>query len=202
MIHIEHYYSEKQTSPLKLKRIKAFLRGHNLEFFTAPGVFSKDKIDKGTEILINNSTIKNGWSVLDLGCGYGAVGISIAKSFPDNTITFSDINERALKLTKINVKINDVNDNSINIIKSNIFNKIKDKFNTILINPPQTAGKELCFTMISDSKNHLKKGGLLQLVARHNKGGKVLMEKMEEVFNNVKIITKKSGYRVYVSENS
>lgn len=199
-----HYYFEKQTSPLKLKKIKAFLRGHNLEFFTAPGVFSKDKIDKGTEILINNSIIKNGWSVLDMGCGYGAIGISTAKAFPNNKITMSDVNERALKLTKINIKLNNINNKNknIKIIKSDIFDKIKNKFNTILLNPPQTAGKKICFKMIHDSKDHLKKKGLLQLVARHNKGGKALSEKMKEVFGNLTTITKKSGYRIYVSENS
>ncbi len=199
-----HYYSEKQDSPLRLRKVKAFLRGHSLEFFTASGVFSKDKIDKGTELLISSSIIKNSWSVLDLGCGYGALGISIAKSFPDNEITMSDVNERALKLVKMNIELNDIDNKNknIKIIKSDAFSKIKEKFNTILINPPQTAGKHICFKMISDSKNHLKEKGLLQLVARHNKGGKTLSEKMNEVFGNVTAITKKSGYRVYVSENT
>jgi len=197
-----HYYSEKQTSALKIKKINAFLRGNKLEFFTASGIFSKDRIDKGTVILINSCIINDNWSILDLGCGYGAVGISINKSFPKTSITISDINERALKLAEMNVKINNINNDSIKIIKSDGFNKIKEKFNTILVNPPQTAGKDICFKLISDSKNHLKEKGLLQLVARHNKGGEVLSKNMKQVFGNVAEITKKSGYRVYVSENT
>ena len=66
-------------------------------------------------------------------------------------------------------------------------------------NPPQTAGKEICFQLIEQSKNHLKNGGNLQLVARHNKGGKTLSRKMEEVFGNVKVIAKKAGYWAYMS---
>ncbi|MCK5139036.1 MAG: extracellular solute-binding protein [Thermodesulfovibrionia bacterium] len=79
--------------------------------------------------------------------------------------------------------------------------KIKDKFNTILVNPPQTAGKEICFQIIDNAKNHLKERGLLQLVARHNKGGSVLEKRMNQVFGNVEQVAKGSGYRIYVSEN-
>jgi 16S rRNA (guanine1207-N2)-methyltransferase len=73
-------------------------------------------------------------------------------------------------------------------------------FDTILLNPPQTAGKKLCFELIEESKAHLKKDGLLQLVARHNKGGKDLSKKMLEVFGNVEPTAKEAGFRVYVSK--
>jgi len=80
-----------------------------------------------------------------------------------------------------------------------MFDPVEGKFDVILLNPPQTAGRKLCFRMIEESRKYLKKGGSLQLVARHNKGGRVLSEKMEEVFGNLETIARKGGYRVYVS---
>ncbi len=194
---MQHYYSENQESKLKLRKIKANLRNTNLEFYTGSGVFSIKRVDKGTEILINYSIIKDNWRILDLGCGYGAIGITIAKAFPKSKVIMSDINKRAIKLAEINAKLNKVNPI---IIHSNIFENIKEKFNTILLNPPQTAGKELCFKMIEQSKNFLEDNGLLQIIARNNKGGKVLSNKMKSVFGNMKVIKKKSSYWLYVSE--
>jgi len=195
---MEHYYSEKQTSPLRIKEIKVVLRGNTLQFYTGSGVFSIGKVDKGSEVLIENCIIKEGDNVLDLGCGYGAVGIAIAKAFPSAFVRMADINTRAVMLSKRNAKLNDVR--NVEITQGNLYEGVDGKFNTILINPPQSAGRELCFEMIEKAKDYLKKEGLLQLVARHNKGGKELEKKMDIVFGNVKEIAKKGGYRIYVSE--
>lgn len=194
-----HYYSEKQTSPLRLKKIEVRLRGISLEFYTASGTFSPKKIDKGTKLLIERSIIEKDWKILDFGCGYGAVGIAIAMCFPETEILMTEINRRALKLAKMNLELNQLSNISAKF--SNIFEKIDGKFDTILVNPPQNAGKQLCFEIIEKSKDFLEKDGLLQLVSRHNKGGSELSKKMKEVFGNVKDIAKKSGYRVYVSRN-
>ncbi len=193
-----HYYSEYQDSELKLKKIKSLLRDKSFEFYTGSGVFSKDKVDKGSELLINSCILEKKWRVLDLGCGYGAVGIAIARIFSDAAVEMVDVNRRAVKLARMNLKLNNV-DNA-KVFSSDLFSKVNDKFNTIVVNPPQKAGKDVCFKIIEESMDYLFKNGLLQLVARHNKGGKVLSQKMEEVFGNVKDIGKKSGYRVYVSE--
>ncbi len=194
----EHYYSEKQTSILRIKEIEIKLKENNLKFNTGSGVFSIGWIDKGTELLIKNCIVKPDWRVLDLGCGWGVIGIAIAKAFPTAFVLMTDINERAVKLSRMNIKLNNLW--NIKTKKSNLYEKIIHKFDTILTNPPQLAGREICFEIIEKAKSHLKKGGLLQLVARHNKGGKQLEKKMEEVFGNVKDIAKKSGYRVYVSK--
>ncbi|HZX44157.1 MAG TPA: class I SAM-dependent methyltransferase [Candidatus Nanoarchaeia archaeon] len=195
---MEHYYSEKQTSPLRKKEITSILRQNKLSFITASGTFSLSRIDKGTELLIQSCIIQPSWKILDIGCGYGPVGISIAKAFPQAEIMMADINERALMIAKENSRLNKVN---VQIIKSDLYSNIDEKFDTILTNPPQTAGKDVCFKIIEGAKDHLKKEGLLQLVARHNKGGKTLAKKMEEVFGNVKDTAKEAGYRVYVSKN-
>lgn len=195
----EHYYSEKQTSEVKLKLISARLRDIDLEFFTASGVFSGKKVDKGSELLANDSIIKGGWRILDLGCGYGPVGIAVAKAYPDAEVILTDINSRAVKIARMNRKHNRVS--NISIAQGDMFEKVTGKFNTILLNPPQTAGKDICFQMIEKSKGFLKAGGTLQTVARHNKGGKTLSEKMKSVFGNVEGASKKSGYRIYISKN-
>ena len=193
-----HYYSEFQESELKKQKISIRVRGVELKLVTGSGTFSKKKIDKGTVLLIENAIVEKGWKVLDLGCGYGIVGISIVKSLPECGIVMVDINKRAVSLAKENANLNNVS--NVKIFYSDIFSKVDEKFNTILLNPPQTAGREVCFSMISGAKEHLVKGGSLQIVARHQVGGRVLSEKMLEVFGNMQEIAKGSGYRVYISE--
>ncbi len=193
-----HYFSQEQAGPLKLKKISAFLRGHDFEFYTGSGVFSPKKIDSGTQLLVENAIIDKNWKILDLGCGYGAVGIAMAKLFQEASITMADINTRAVQLAKMNLKLNHVT--NAEVLSSDLYKSIEGKFNTILVNPPQKAGKEICFEIIEKSKNHLEPNGLLQLVARHNIGGKELEKKMDLVFGNVRAIAKKGGYRIYVSK--
>ena len=193
---MEHYYSEEPTSELKIKKISQNISGAKLEFYTSSGVFSKDKIDTGTLALAENMIIGKNSKVLDVGCGIGVLGIAAAKFFNANVV-MTDINKRAVMLAKKNAELNNV---KAEIYQGNLYEKIKDNdFDAVVSNPPNTAGKELCFRLIEESKNYLKQDGSLQIVARHNKGGKTLSKKMEEVFGNVKVIAKKSGYFVYMS---
>ena len=190
----EHYFSKKPKS----NNNERLFYYNNIKFYTSSSVFSKSHLDKGTELLIKESKITENAKILDIGCGYGAIGIILSKLYPKANITMSDINERAINLAKKNSKINNVNPK---IIQSNLFENINEKFDIILSNPPQHAGKKVCFEMIEKSKKHLNDKGTLQLVARHNKGGKELSKKMFSVFGNVKEIAKKSGYRVYLSQH-
>lgn len=194
---MSHYYSEKQESELNLKKIKVDVFNKKLEFFSGNGVFSKDNLDVGSKLLIEKSFIEPDFHILDLGCGIGVVGISLKLEYPSIEILMTDINERALKLAMKNVNYHKL---KIDVKKSNVYEKITKKFNAILSNPPQTAGKDICFKIIEDAPIYLEKNGLLQIVARHNKGGSTLKQKMIEVFGNVEEIAKSSGYRVYVSK--
>lgn len=197
-VNFEHYFTKRPKSKFIIKKINTIIRGVGLAFFTGSGVFSKDKIDFGTLLLVNNCIIEKNWLVLDLGCGYGSVGITIAKVILNSKVTLIDINERSVMLSRKNAKLNGVD---VEVIQGDSYDAVKErKFNTILLNPPQTAGKEICMQMIEKAKDHLFPKGLFQLVARHNKGGKQFEKKMKEVFGNVKTIVKKGGYRVYVSE--
>lgn len=193
----EHYFSKKQTSPFIAKKIKIFARGLSTQLYTAGGVFSPKYLDAGTKILLDNAIMENDWEVLDLGCGYGPVGIVLMKIYKRLKVTFADVNERALKLCRMNLHLHRITGR---VIESDAYDLVDGQFDTILLNPPQTAGKDVCLKMIEGAPQHLKQGGILQMVARHTKGGKSLSEHMEKVFGNVKDIAKKSGYRVYVSK--
>ena len=193
---MEHYYSERQKSLLNIKKISQKIKNKDFEFYTSSGVFSKYKIDNGTLVLAENMRIRENDNVLDIGCGIGVLGIAAAKLFNANA-AMADINKRAVMLAGKNIELNNV---KAEVCQGNLYEKIKQNdFDVILSNPPQNAGKEICFQLIEKSKNYLKDGGNLQLVARRNKGGQTLSNKMKEVFGNVKVIAKKSGYWVYQS---
>ncbi len=195
---MEHYYTKNQSSELKLRLIKEHIRAVELKLYLCSGVFSAKKIDTGSRLLANRAIVKAAWHVLDLGCGIGVVGIAVAKAHSNTKVLLTDVNERAVYVAKINSKLN--NCSNVEIRQSNGFESIDKKFDTILLNPPQTAGKKLCFKLIEQSKQHLKTNGLFQLVARHNKGGKSLNKFMQEVFGNSEVLAKQSGYRIYVSK--
>jgi 16S rRNA G1207 methylase RsmC len=196
----EHYYTEKQSSAFRPQKVMMRAAGREIELYTAGGVFSPKKLDLGSKLLIDAAVVKKGWRILDFGCGYGVVGVMIKRMNPSVDVVMSDVNSRGVRLAKMNAKLHKLD---IDVVQSDVFKNSrlsKMCFDTILLNPPQTAGKELCFRMIEESWGHLVPGGLLQIVARSQKGGKQLSKKMEEVFGSVEESAKKSGFRVYVSK--
>ncbi|MDD5417337.1 MAG: methyltransferase [Candidatus Nanoarchaeia archaeon] len=191
----EHYYSSKQDSEQRFSNFSAVLRGFNLEFKTVSGVFSLKRIDRGTQVLAKYMLIKKG-TMLDLGCGYGAIGIVYAKSCPECRVYMVDINPRAVAMAKYNAKKNKIS--NYKVLQSDVFSEIKDiMFDSILLNPPQTAGRDICIRMIKEAYEHMNKNGIFQMVARHNKGGKTLMECVNDTFKNVDVLAKSGGYWVY-----
>ena len=195
---MSHYYSSKQTSKDIRKTFTSHLRNRPFSFVSSSGVFSKNAVDNGTYVLANTMTIKNGDAVLDMGCGIGILGIVAASM--GAKVTMSDVNSRAVSLAKQNAKLNKIH---AHILLGNLYEKISDKdFDVILSNPPQSAGKQVCFQLIEQAKDFLKENGTLQLVARPNKGGKTLAQKMENVFGNVCILGKGSGFAVYASRKT
>ena len=195
---MEHYYSENPESSIKTRLIEVNLLGNDLRFITSSGVFSKKRIDPGTELLINNAILPNKGVILDLGCGYGAIGIAIKKAYPLLRVILTDINKRAVMLARKNAELNNV---SIEVYQGFLFDALpftKPFFDSILVNPPISAGRDLCLRIIDESYEWLKKGSL-QLVARHRKGGKYLMQYMKQVFGNVSTIARSKGFHVYYS---
>ncbi len=193
-IHLlaEHYYSTVPTSKLSLKTIKFTYNFKTFEFVTAPSVFSHKKIDKGTQLLIQRMKLPDTGRVLDLGCGYGVIGIVVASTNPNLKVVMTDINKRAVKLARLNCRKNNVH---AQVKWGNLYEPVKDtSFDVILTNPPVTSGLEKVFSIVEQALFHLNPYGSLQLVIK--KGNKTIKKKMRKVFEKVVELDKKAGYRV------
>jgi 16S rRNA (guanine1207-N2)-methyltransferase len=190
----DHYYSENQNSPFNPFLITIRNGLEEFELYSSSGIFSLKHLDKGTEVLLK--FMKASGSVCDLGCGYGIVGITVLLRKLSKDVTFIDANARAIQLIKKNLELHKFKAEKK---VSDVFSKVEDSFDTILTNPPYSAGRAVCLAFIDQSKAHLNEGGSLQLVCRRQKGGDVLEKYMESVFGNVEVIGQKSGFRVYKS---
>jgi len=192
---MEHYFSPKQSSPLSLYKVNVSLPKRDLSFelWSASGLFSKKKLDKGTQVLLQYMDVTDVKSVLDLGCGSGVVGVTVLKLIPA-MVTFVDVNARAIKVVRANLKLHKL---KASTAVSDGFEKITDSFDLILLNPPQSAGKKVCERLVEESSKHLNENGHLQFVLRKNKGGESLSEFASSFFSEITVLAKKGGYWVY-----
>jgi len=192
-----HYYSREPQTPLKTKTIEVCIRGHCFRFITASGVFSFGKLDRGTELLIESMFLDPRWRVLDLGCGYGAIGI-VASRFVEYVV-MTDINKRAVMIAKKNLKLNNVKNAEVRY--GDLYEPVKgEKFNSIITNPPVHAGKDVLERIIREAPLYLEDDGLLQIVVKTKQGAKWVKEVMEGTFSEVVELAKGSGYRVYAGK--
>ena len=203
---MSHYFSEKQEVKSDRKIIKYEIENKKFQFVTDNGVFSKTKVDFGTDIMLKvflreNMNKKNQkFDILDIGCGYGVVSVVI-KSFFENVRTVSsDVNERALELTRENLLRNgvvkDENDN-FEVRKSFAFDCVSEKFDVILSNPPIRAGKQTIFQIYEKSFEHLNPNGEFYCVIQTKHGAKSTQKKLEEIFRNCETLEINAGYRIF-----
>lgn len=196
-----HYYGETQEN-LKSdpNTYTFFFRNNKLLFTSDIGVFSKKYIDFGSYTLIDtfipNSTKK---SLLDVGCGYGPIGITIAKLYPYLNIKMIDINERAISLAKKNVEQNKAQ--NVTVLKSNIYENIKEEesFDYILTNPPIRAGKKVIYEIYDGAIKHLNQNGELWVVIQKKQGAPSTIDHLNAIFGNCEIVTKEKGYFILKS---
>ncbi len=192
---MKHYYTGRRKGLYQL--ISDFIRGVTVEFEVAPGLFSYEEVDKGTKLLIEYAEIPEQGIVLDIGCGYGAIGITLAKINPRLRVYMVDINKDAVKLAKRNVKRNKVEDRVV-VLHGDLYEPVKGlKFDAIYSNPPLAAGMDTVLRIVEEAPNYLNPGGTLQVVVR--KGAETVRKAMERTFGNVKKLVAKSGYRVFLS---
>ncbi len=193
----EHYYTERPTSEIKEQSFTQKINNAELSLISVSGVFSfENKVDKVSELLIRTFR-PSGKAVLDLGCGYGAIGLFIKALFRNQTVCLSDINERAVEYAMLNARNNRL---EIKAVKSDLFSAFDMvTFDDIVTNPPFAAGKKLLSALIEQSYDYLNPGGSLWMVAYHNKGGSTLKKMMEDRFTNVLDMEKSGGIRVYRS---
>jgi 16S rRNA (guanine1207-N2)-methyltransferase len=179
--------------------IRTCLRGRPLEFTTAPSVFSVRRVDLGTRVLIENMVLPEEGCVLDLGCGYGAVGITAAKLNPKLRIVLSDINRRAVLLARQNAEKNHAG--NVEVRHGNLYEPVSDLcFNAVLSNPPVSAGMETVQAIIQGAPAVLAQGGTLQMVVRSKIGKKTLPDTFTVAFGNVEVLAIESGYRVLMGK--
>ncbi len=190
---MSHYYSEKQDDVKSDEKIiKYQFENHSFKFVTDHGVFSKDHVDRASDILLRSLKISDHVNrVLDLGCGYGVLGIVIAK-IHDLTVTLSDVNERAINLAKRNVELNHV---QADVMKSRSFDAIDNLFDLIVINPPIRIGKQALYDMFKQTNKHLTSKGECWMVM-HKKHGALSALKYLQQIGHAKVVSKAKGFHV------
>ncbi len=196
---LEHYFAAYPKSKARLGLIRTCLRGEPFEFLTSSSVFSKKRIDLGTRLLIESMVLPEKGDVLDVGCGYGAVGIAAAAFCPNLHVVMVDVNARAVWLARQNIELNRVG--NVEVRYGYLYEPVRDlTFNCILSNPPVSAGMDTVKTIIVDAPRFMASSALFQMVVRSKIAGKKLPSIFEETFGNVEVLARKSGYRVLMAE--
>lgn len=193
-----HYYNSNLETKSCERSFDFKLLSHDLTFYTDNGVFSKTMIDYGTYILIKNCRMEPWYkNVLDVGCGYGPIGISLAKEFETIHFDLIDVNLRALMLAKKNTEINKLK--NITIFESNIYEMIHTKYDCILSNPPIRAGKNVVHKILENSINYLHINGAIYIVIQKKQGAPSAMDKLKKIFGNCEVICRDKGYYILKS---
>ena len=193
----EYYYTPDPSCGHneKLHEIEAL--GVKASVYTDSGVFSRDGLDYGTELLIKSLTDVKG-DFLDLGCGWGAVGIVVAKAFPDSRVTMSDINSRAVEYAEKNCRVNNVA--NARVVRSDGLADVEGGFDTIAVNPPIRAGKQVVYSLFSQSYDRLRQHGRLYVVIRKQQGAESAQKFLAELFGNATRIYRDKGYWIILCE--
>jgi 16S rRNA G1207 methylase RsmC len=175
----------KTSSQLKEDIVfDAILRGQRIQFHSTWGLFDPRRIDNGTYLLIEHIDVRDGQQTLDLGCGYGAIGLAIAKATPKGIVHMVDKDFVAINYAKKNAEVNDIE--NCKIYLSNVFSAVGNViFDNVVSNLPAHVGKELLYIILSDAKAHLKPGGQLVVVTISGLKG-FIKRNFKEVFGNYK----------------
>lgn len=198
----EHYFSRKPQSNSMPNAWNYTLRGTEYLFISDVGVFSKNEVDFGTRLLIEQFEEPSiPGDVLDLGCGYGPIGITLAHCYQSRSVIMADVNERAIDLAKKNALNNTVE--NVEVIRSDRFSHLKNRsFAAIVTNPPIRAGKKVVHKMFEESKQALLKDGELWVVIQKKQGAPSAKEKLESLFGSVEVIARSKGYFILKALNS
>lgn len=190
----EHYFSSEPTSASRPRSFELTVGGVSVRFNSDAGVFSADRVDRGSRVLLEALLRFREWDgarVLDLGCGYGAIGVTLAKA--GASVVMCDVNERALALCRENVRLNGV---SAVCAESDAGEGIEGPFDAVVTNPPIRAGKKTVYAFFDNAFGLLKAGGELFVVIRRQQGAESAEKHIRGLFGNCETIEKEAGYRV------
>lgn len=190
---MEHYFTNNNNLRSELRTIIFENEGEVFTFFSDLGVFSKDKVDFGSRVLVENilKNVKNKKTILDMGCGYGFMGIVLGKRLNAN-VTMVDVNQRAVHLCERNIKENKVDGKTF---QSDIYENVEGKYDLIVTNPPIRAGKKVVLEILRNAKNYLAQDGELWFVIRKDQGVKSIMKLLEDLYE-LEVIEKEKGFYV------
>lgn len=199
---MNHYFTDNRHLSENRKEISFRFWCFTLRFITDNGVFSKDAIDFGSRVLLD--TLYNrkelGARLLDVGCGYGPIGITLKTTFPESEMTMIDVNPRAVELAKENATLNHV---EANILVSNVYEGIiGNTYTDIITNPPIRAGKKIIYQIFAEAHTHLINGGCLWVVIRKAQGALSAKEYIASIFGNCEIIKKEKGYFILKAQKN
>lgn len=192
-----HYFTNENNLKSEIRTIRYTNGAFSLVFNSDNGVFSKDHLDFGSKLLIEtiiknvDNTDKNK-SILDVGCGYGFIGISLAKIL-NSKVVMVDINKRAIHLANMNIKENKVNAQAF---ESNIYENVKEKFDVIVSNPPIRAGKNIVLEILERAHEFLNINGELWFVIRKDQGAKSIAKELEKIYK-IEIMEKSKGFYIF-----
>ena len=192
----DHYYTENPNSAHDERRIALRALGNDLTFVTDAGVFSRDGLDRGTEVLLEALPPLEG-RVLDLGCGWGAVGVALGKRYPALDIVMTDINSRAVELARRNLAENGV---TAAVLQGDGFDAVEGRFDAIVTNPPIRAGKAVIYGLFARARDYLEPDGALYVVIRKQQGAPSALKYLREIYSRAEIVDRGSGFHVMRAE--
>lgn len=197
----DHYYTKNPSIQSDETTWTFPLRGKSFQFTSDTGVFSKNTVDFGSRLLIDSFTYPETAKgpILDVGCGYGPIGLALAAAYRDVTVEMVDVNERALQLATRNAKANKVK--NVKIYPSSIYDNVEgsNRFAAIVTNPPIRAGKETVHAILANGYTYLVPGGTLTAVIQKKQGALSAQKRMIEVFGNAEVIARDKGYWIIQS---
>ncbi len=191
----EHYSTRRPTSRRRPAEVSIEVRGLHLRLRTDAGVFSRGGLDRGSELLLEALEVGPCEDILDLGCGYGVLGIAAAKLSEGGHVVLTDVNERAAALARANLRTNAVANAEVRV--GDLYEPVRGlAFDHIICNPPLRAGRAVVDPIVADAAAHLREGGRLWLVARTRQGADALRSRMARAFGDAEIVRRGSGYKV------
>ena len=195
-----HYYDLDPSLRSKERVIEFEIKGTKVTLFTDNGVFSKSKLDEGSRIMLDTLLpIHLTGKILDIGAGYGPIGLTIAISSNTASVTLADINPRAVALCKKNAEFLGLSQR-VTCLQSDVFSSIEGPYDSIVCNPPIRAGKKVTYAIYEGAYQHLTYGGTFYFVIRKAQGASSASQYVKEVFGNITLLARSKGYHIYKAE--